>query len=139
MASEDFSFMLERCPGAYIQIGNGDGAGGCEVHNPGYDFNDAALPLGASLFARLVETTARAPARVSGYCFMLCSSCALSSSALWSADLSPWLMRAMCLAFLALGMAWSCIWVLPALAAGGAAMVCAQAGPRRSCRRLRWR
>ena len=45
--------MLARCPGAYIQIGNG--AGGCEVHNPGYDFNDAILPLGASLFARLVE------------------------------------------------------------------------------------
>ena len=54
MASEDFSYMLDRRPGAYIQIGNGDG-GGCEVHNPGYDFNDAALPLGASLFARLAE------------------------------------------------------------------------------------
>jgi amidohydrolase len=55
MASEDFSYMLDRRPGAYIQIGNGDVAGGCEVHNPGYDFNDAALPLGASLFARLAE------------------------------------------------------------------------------------
>jgi amidohydrolase len=58
MASEDFSYMLEKRPGAYIQIGNGDGAdgaGGCEVHNPGYDFNDAALPFGASLFARLAE------------------------------------------------------------------------------------
>ena len=55
MASEDFSFMLERCPVAYIRIGNGDRPGGCEVHNPGYDFNDEALPLGASLFARLVE------------------------------------------------------------------------------------
>jgi amidohydrolase len=55
MASEDFSYMLERVPGAYIQIGNGDGEGACEVHNPGYDFNDMALPLGASLFARLVE------------------------------------------------------------------------------------
>ena len=55
MASEDFSAMLECCPGAYIQIGNGDTPGGCEVHNPGYDFNDAILPLGASLFARLVE------------------------------------------------------------------------------------
>jgi amidohydrolase len=55
MASEDFSFMLEKKPGAYIQIGNGDGEGGCEVHNPGYDFNDAILPLGASLFARLAE------------------------------------------------------------------------------------
>ena len=55
MASEDFSYMLEIVPGAYIRIGNGDGAGACEVHNPGYDFNDMALPLGASLFARLVE------------------------------------------------------------------------------------
>ncbi len=55
MASEDFSYMLEKRPGAYIQIGNGDGAGGCEVHNPGYDFNDAALPFGASLFAHLAE------------------------------------------------------------------------------------
>ena len=59
MASEDFSYMLEQRPGAYIAIGNGDGANGgggaCEVHNPGYDFNDAALPFGASLFARLVE------------------------------------------------------------------------------------
>ena len=55
MASEDFSYMLDRRPGAYIQIGNGDGAGGCEVHNPGYDFNDMALPFGASLFVRLAE------------------------------------------------------------------------------------
>ena len=55
MASEDFSYMLELVPGAYIQIGNGDGEGGCEVHNSGYDFNDAALPYGAALFARLVE------------------------------------------------------------------------------------
>ncbi len=56
MASEDFSFMLEQVRGCYINIGNGAGEGACEVHNPGYDFNDAALPLGASFFARLVET-----------------------------------------------------------------------------------
>ena len=56
MASEDFSFMLEEVPGCYINIGNGDQEGACEVHNPGYDFNDAALPYGASFFARLVET-----------------------------------------------------------------------------------
>ncbi len=55
MASEDFSYMLNRRPGAYIQIGNGDGTGGCEVHNPSYDFNDMALPFGASLFVRLAE------------------------------------------------------------------------------------
>ncbi|MGK0169112.1 MAG: amidohydrolase [Gammaproteobacteria bacterium] len=61
MASEDFSFMLEQVPGCYINIGNGavDGDGailGCEVHNPGYDFNDDALPLGSSFFAHLIET-----------------------------------------------------------------------------------
>jgi hippurate hydrolase len=55
MASEDFSYMLRGVPGAYIQIGNGDGESACEVHNPGYDFNDGALPFGASLFVRLVE------------------------------------------------------------------------------------
>jgi len=60
MASEDFAYMLNAVPGCYINIGNGDGtagdgAGGCEVHNPNYDFNDRALPLGASFFARLVE------------------------------------------------------------------------------------
>ncbi len=56
MASEDFSFMLEKVPGCYLNIGNGEGESGCEVHNPGYDFNDRALPLGVSFFARLVET-----------------------------------------------------------------------------------
>jgi len=55
MASEDFAFMLNEVPGCYINIGNGDGEGACEVHNPSYDFNDRALPLGASFFARLVE------------------------------------------------------------------------------------
>ena len=55
MASEDFSFMLEKVPGCYLNIGNGDGEGACEVHNPSYDFNDAALPLGSAFFARAVE------------------------------------------------------------------------------------
>jgi len=55
MASEDFSYMLEKVPGAFILIGNGGGDGGCEVHNPGYDFNDSILPLGATLWARAVE------------------------------------------------------------------------------------
>ena len=55
MASEDFSFMLNEVPGCYVNIGNGDVEGSCEVHNPAYDFNDAALPLGASFFARVVE------------------------------------------------------------------------------------
>ena len=52
MASEDFSFMLEKVPGCYLNIGNGTGESGCEVHNPAYDFNDRALPLGAAFFVR---------------------------------------------------------------------------------------
>jgi hippurate hydrolase len=56
MASEDFSFMLEQVPGCYLNVGGGTGEGSCEVHNPGYDFNDAALPFGASFYARLIET-----------------------------------------------------------------------------------
>ena len=55
MGSEDFSFMLDQCPGAYINIGNGGGQSDCEVHNPGYDFNDDILTLGSSYYARLVE------------------------------------------------------------------------------------
>ncbi len=60
MGSEDFAYMLERVPGCYINIGNGPGEGGCEVHNPGYDFNDDALPLGAAFFGRLVEAKLKA-------------------------------------------------------------------------------
>jgi len=52
MASEDFSFMLEQVPGAYINLGNGDSAA---VHNHQYDFSDEAIPFGSGLFARLVE------------------------------------------------------------------------------------
>jgi hippurate hydrolase len=54
-ASEDFSFMLQAKPGAFIFLGGGDGDGIADVHNPHYDFNDAMLPIGASYFARLVE------------------------------------------------------------------------------------
>lgn len=53
--SEDFAFWLEHVPGCYLIIGNGDGEGGCMVHNPGYDFNDQALPIGASYWVKLVE------------------------------------------------------------------------------------
>jgi amidohydrolase len=52
MASEDFSFMLEQVPGAYINLGNGDSA---SVHNHRYNFNDEAIPFGSALYARLVE------------------------------------------------------------------------------------
>jgi hippurate hydrolase len=55
--SEDFAFFLEKVPGCYVFIGNGEGSeGGCMVHNPGYDFNDAVLPTGASYWVRLAET-----------------------------------------------------------------------------------
>ena len=51
-ASEDFAFMLEKVPGAYINLGNGESA---SVQNHLYDFNDEAIPFGSALFARLVE------------------------------------------------------------------------------------
>ena len=56
MGSEDFSYMLAERPGAYVLVGNGTGeAGGCEVHNPRYDFNDAAIPYGGGVLAAVVE------------------------------------------------------------------------------------
>lgn len=54
-ASEDFAFILEQCPGSYLVIGNGQGDGSCLLHNPGYDFNDACLPIGASYWVKLAE------------------------------------------------------------------------------------
>ncbi|ACB68455.1 amidohydrolase [Burkholderia ambifaria MC40-6] len=54
-ASEDFAFMLDACPGSYLSIGNGDGAAGCGLHNPDYDFNDACLATGASYWIALAE------------------------------------------------------------------------------------
>ena len=53
MGAEDFSFMLEARPGAFIFIGNGDSA---TLHHPAYDFNDEALPYGMSYWVELVET-----------------------------------------------------------------------------------
>jgi len=56
-ASEDFAFMLERVPGSYVQIGNGEGDshGACMVHNPGYDFNDNNVAIGSAFWVLLVE------------------------------------------------------------------------------------
>jgi hippurate hydrolase len=56
MAAEDFACFLERKPGAYIWIGNGNAEGAAMLHNPHYDFNDAILPLGASYWVRLAES-----------------------------------------------------------------------------------
>jgi hippurate hydrolase len=59
-ASEDFAFMLERVPGSYLMIGNGDGSdghvcGACSVHNPGYDFHDGNVAIGGAYWVLLAE------------------------------------------------------------------------------------
>ena len=61
MVSEDFACLLEASTGSFILIGNGPGEGGCAIHNPGYDFNDGILTLGATYWARLVQNYLRAP------------------------------------------------------------------------------
>ncbi|MFY7871779.1 MAG: M20 aminoacylase family protein [Limnohabitans sp.] len=57
--SEDFAFFLEKVPGSYLLIGNGDGAGdghgACMVHNPGYDFHDGNIAIGSAFWALLVQ------------------------------------------------------------------------------------
>jgi amidohydrolase len=64
MGAEDFAFFLEKVPGCYLFLGNGDGdhrldsyhgMGPCQLHNPNYDFNDALLPVGATYWVKLVE------------------------------------------------------------------------------------
>ena len=57
MGAEDFSYMLEKRPGCMIKLGQKapDGRGGVPLHHPDYDFNDDAAPIGASLFAAIVE------------------------------------------------------------------------------------
>jgi hippurate hydrolase len=63
MGAEDFAYMLQKKPGCYVFIGNGEGEhrdaghglGPCNLHNPSYDFNDALLPIGATYWVRLAE------------------------------------------------------------------------------------
>jgi len=55
MGGEDFSYMLQAKPGAYVFLGQGGVEGGCMLHNPNYDFNDEVIPLGAGYLAALVE------------------------------------------------------------------------------------
>jgi len=67
MGAEDFSFFLQKKPGCYFLIGNGDGghrtgghgSGPCMLHNPSYDFNDELIPLGGSMWVRLGEDRLR--------------------------------------------------------------------------------
>jgi hippurate hydrolase len=56
MGAEDFSFMLEERPGAFIFVGNGPSAG---LHHPAYNFNDEVIPFGTSYWVKLVETALR--------------------------------------------------------------------------------
>jgi hippurate hydrolase len=53
MGAEDFSYMLNARPGAFIFVGNGDSAG---LHHPAYNFNDEAIPFGTSYWVKLAET-----------------------------------------------------------------------------------
>ncbi len=53
--SEDFAVMLQYCPGSYLQIGNGAGEGSCMVHNPGYDFHDDNVAVGAAYWVLLAQ------------------------------------------------------------------------------------
>jgi amidohydrolase len=70
MPSEDFAFMLQAKPGAYVFIGNGEGEhrvsghgmGPCMLHNPSYDFNDRLIPLGATYWVRLAGQWLARPA-----------------------------------------------------------------------------
>ena len=55
MGGEDFAYMLQARPGAYVLLGQGGMAGGCYLHNPNYDFNDEVIPLGAGYLAALAE------------------------------------------------------------------------------------
>jgi metal-dependent amidase/aminoacylase/carboxypeptidase family protein len=63
MGAEDFSYMLQAKPGAYVFISNGDGqhremghgGGPCTLHNPSYDFNDDLIPLGGTYWVELAS------------------------------------------------------------------------------------
>ena len=69
MGAEDFSFFLQKIPGCYFLIGNGDGThregghgmGPCMLHNPSYDFNDELIPLGGSMWVRMAEAWLTSP------------------------------------------------------------------------------
>ena len=53
MASEDFAYMLQDCPGAYVWLGTDGAQPSRPLHNPGFDFNDDALPIGAAFWVAL--------------------------------------------------------------------------------------
>jgi hippurate hydrolase len=64
MGGEDFSFMLQKVPGAFVMLGQAGGDDPVQCHDPRFDFNDAVLPIGATFWARLVERTLAAGDRM---------------------------------------------------------------------------
>jgi hippurate hydrolase len=60
MGAEDFAYLSRVVPGCYVWLGNGPGEGGCMLHSPHYDFNDAIIPTGIRYWVRLVETILKA-------------------------------------------------------------------------------
>jgi hippurate hydrolase len=60
MTGEDFSWFLKKVPGAFVWIGNGPAEAGRELHNPGYDFNDAVLPTASGFLAEVAKKALRA-------------------------------------------------------------------------------
>ncbi|MFV0662449.1 M20 aminoacylase family protein [Denitromonas sp.] len=55
MGAEDFAYFLHEKPGCYVWLGNGPGEGGCTLHNPNYDFNDAVIPTGVTYWVNLAQ------------------------------------------------------------------------------------
>jgi hippurate hydrolase len=55
MGAEDFAYLAAVVPGCYVWLGNGPGEGGCMLHSPHYDFNDAVIPTGIRYWVRLAE------------------------------------------------------------------------------------
>jgi len=59
MGAEDFAYLSRVVPGCYVWLGNGPGEGGCMLHSPHYDFNDAIIPSGIAYWVALVERILR--------------------------------------------------------------------------------
>jgi hippurate hydrolase len=67
MGAEDFAYLLQERPGAYVFLGQGGSEGGCLLHNPHYDFNDEVIPLGGGYLAALAEAALPLPGRSPAY------------------------------------------------------------------------
>ena len=59
MGAEDFAYLAREVPACYVWLGNGPGEGGCMLHSPHYDFNDAVIPVGIRYWVELAESVLR--------------------------------------------------------------------------------